>query len=307
MTSVVAALAPIFLTILVGWGARFSNLVPAAAWGGANKLAYNVLGPVWMVLEVSQARLSTQEAAFLGAGLAAFLAMGACAFLLLPATGGNRHTFASAHQGATRWNAFALLGVSGALLGPESTGLVALIMGPAIPIVNVMVVSVHSRWGTGQNPSLRGILVSLAKNPMVLSCVIGLLINVSGYRFTGWAGDTMNIVGRGALGVTLMCVGAGLDLKAIGSRPALMSLAVLMKLVVGPAVFIGAGLLFGLNGVALATLAMIGASPSPPAAYTLTREMGGDPTFMAGHITATTILSALAIPAAVAIALALGG
>jgi len=111
--------------------------------------------------------------------------------------------------------------------------------------------------------------------------------------------DFLGIVGRGALGVTLMCVGAGLDLKAISARPVLMAAAVVVKLVVAPLVFVGIGLAMGLSGMHLAVLAICGAAPSPPAAYILTREMGGDPRFMAGHITATTLLSAAAIPAAI--------
>jgi len=67
-------------------------------------------------------------------------------------------------------------------------------------------------------------------------------------------------------------------------------------------VFIGIGLLFGANSTQLACLAMIGAAPSPPAAYSLTREMGGDARLMAGHITASTLLSILAIPFALLIA-----
>ena len=182
------------------------------------------------------------------------------------------------------------------MLGPEGAALVALLMGPGIPVVNVITVSVHSRWGEGQNASLGGVLRSLVTNPLLIACLLGLAINLSGIDLPGPAMDFLTIIGRGALGVTLMCVGAGLDLRAITARPGLMAAAVGMKLVVGPLVFVGMGLMAGLQGVHLAVLAIAGAAPSPPAAYILTREMGGDPRFMAGHITATTLLSAVAIP-----------
>ena len=77
------------------------------------------------------------------------------------------------------------------------------------------------------------------------------------------------------------------------------AIAVAVKLLVAPLVFIGIGLALGLSGTHLAVLAICGAAPSPPAAYILTREMGGNPQFMAGHITATTLLSSLAIPSAI--------
>jgi hypothetical protein len=91
---------------------------------------------------------------------------------------------------------------------------VALLMGPGIPAVNVMTVAVHSRWGEGQNPSLRGVGRSLLTNPLLVACVLGLAINLSGLELPPSVMDVLAIIGRGALGVTLMCVGAGLDLKA---------------------------------------------------------------------------------------------
>lgn len=295
MMQIAVALAPVFLAILAGWGARISRVVPETAWTGVNRLAYMILAPVFMFTEIVRADLSFEEVSFAIAGVTSFAAMGVLGFALWPVAGSGP-TFVSAHQGVVRWNTFVILAASAAVLGPEGAALVALLMGPGIPVVNVITVSVHSRWGEGQNASLGGVLRSLVTNPLLIACLLGLAINLSGIDLPGPAMDFLTIIGRGALGVTLMCVGAGLDLRAITARPGLMAAAVGMKLVVGPLVFVGMGLMAGLQGVHLAVLAIAGAAPSPPAAYILTREMGGDPRFMAGHITATTLLSAVAIP-----------
>lgn len=298
MTALFVALAPVFLAILTGWGARLSKVVPESAWPGVNRLAYMVLAPVFMFTEIVRADFAFEDVSFVVAGVSSFVAMGVLGFVLLPLAG-NGPTFASAHQGSLRWNTFVMLAAALAAFGPEGSALVALLMGPGIPVVNVMTVAVHSRWGEGQNPSLRGVARSLITNPLLVACVLGLAVNLSGLELPPPVMDLMTIIGRGALGVTLMCVGAGLDLKAISAKPGLMAAGVAMKLLVAPLVFIGIGLALGLQGVHLAVLAICGAAPSPPAAYILTREMGGDPRFMAGHITATTLLSALAIPAAI--------
>lgn len=257
-----------------------------------------VLAPVFMFTEIVRADLSFDHLSFAVAGVASFMAMGLLGFALLLVVG-DRHTFASAHQGVIRWNTFVILAAAAAAFGPEGSALVALLMGPGIPVVNVMTVSVHARWGEGQNSSLKGVLRSLGTNPLLIACVLGLAINLSGLDLPPSVMDVLTIIGRGALGVTLMCVGAGLDLRAITAKPGAMVAAVAMKLLVAPLVFIGIGLALGLSGMHLAVLAICGAAPSPPAAYILSREMGGDPRFMAGHITATTLLSALAIPAAI--------
>jgi len=297
MSGLFVALAPVFLAILTGWSARLTKIVPEAAWAGVNRLAYMILAPVFMFTEIVRADLSFAQLSFAAAGVLSFIAMGVLGFALLPIARGP--VFASAHQGTIRWNTFVILAAAAAAFGPEGSALVALLMGPGIPVVNVMTVAVHSRWGEGQNPSLRGVGRSLLTNPLLVACVLGLAINLSGLELPPSVMDVLAIIGRGALGVTLMCVGAGLDLKAISAKPGLMVAGVAMKLLVAPLVFIGIGLALGLQGMHLAVLAICGAAPSPPAAYILTREMGGDPRFMAGHITATTLLSALAIPTAI--------
>jgi predicted permease len=306
MTSLIPALAPVFLTILAGWAIRASKMVPEAAWAGVSRLAYMVLSPVFIFTEILKADLSFEDGSFVAAGCAAFAVMGLLGFLMLPVAGKDRGAFASAQQGVVRWNTMLVLAASLAMLGDKASALVALLMGPAIPVVNIITVSVHARWGEGQNPSLSGIARSILTNPLIIVCVLGIAIVASGFHLDKVTSDTLSIIGRGGLGVTLLCVGAGLDLKAIAAKPALMTVAVVLKLVAAPLVFVGLGKLAGLDGLHLACLALCGAAPSPPAAYVLTREMGGDPRFMAGHITATTLLSAIALPAALALAGMLG-
>jgi malonate transporter and related proteins len=297
MTALFAALAPVFLAILVGWAARASRVVPEAAWAGVNRLVYMILSPTFIFTEILRASLSLEDISFVAAGVAGFAVMAAIGFLLLPIAKGDRSAFASAHQGVVRWNTFVVLAAALALLGPPGSALVALLMGPAIPVVNIVTVAVHARWGEGQNPSLSGIMRSLATNPLIISCVIGITILAVGWKLPQAPMDLLNLIGRGALGVSLMCVGAGLNFASIAARPALMTSAVAIKLLAAPLVFVLLGKLAGLDAFHLSVLAMCGAAPSPPAAYILTREMGGDPRFMAGHITATTLLSAAAIPA----------
>lgn len=301
MISILLALAPVFAVIMSGWGARLSGLVPAPAWTGVNRLAYMVLAPLFMFTEILRADLSVSEASFVLAGVGGFLAVGLIAFVLAPIARSGP-AFASAHQGAVRWNTFIVLAASLSVLGPQASALVALLMGPAIPVVNIITVWVHARYGADQNASLKGVAASLISNPLIIACLSGLALNLSGLELPPPVMDTLTIIGRGALGVTLMCVGAGLEARAILARPWLMTAAIGMKLLIAPAVFIALGAGLGLSGVHLAALAMCGAAPSPPAAYILTRQMGGDRDFMAAHITASTLLSALAIPAAIFVA-----
>lgn len=306
MDALLPALAPVFIVILLGWGLRFVKLMPEASWSGIIRLSYFVLAPTYTFTEVAQANLSLANLTFVLTCIASFIVVGTLALGLLPLARGQGPSFASAHQGALRWNAFVVLAISAALLGTEGSGLIALMMGPTIPIVNLFTVLIHARHGMGQNPSPKGILVSLITNPMIIACVLGLAVNLSALPLEGLPADLLSIIGRGALGITLMCVGAGLNLSAIAAKPGLLTASLVLKLLVAPLAFISLGILTDASPVQLACLAIIGAAPSPPAAYTLSREMGGDARLMAGHVTSSTLLSALAIPLALWVAQQIG-
>jgi hypothetical protein len=76
-----------------------------------------------------------------------------------------------------------------------------------------------------------------------------------------------------------------------------------MKLAVAPAAMWGVAMACGASPLAAAVAAGVGATPTAAASYTLSREMGGDSQLMAAIITATTLLSFLTMPIAIALTL----
>jgi predicted permease len=79
--------------------------------------------------------------------------------------------------------------------------------------------------------------------------------------------------------------------------------ASVMKLAVAPAAMWGMAILFGATPLAAAVAAGVGSTPTAAAGYTLSREMGGDSQLMAAIITATTLLSFITMPIAIALTL----
>jgi predicted permease len=308
MDGVIEGLAPIMAIIALGWALRVSGVVKGEAWAGVNRLAFVALIPAYSFVEIARARFDASAVTLIGGGMAAFSVMCVLAFALLPLARGDRPAFASAYQGVVRWNAFVVLAMGATLIGTEATALTALLMGFVIPLVNVASIAVFARWGHGQNPSLGGVVRGIAFNPMIVACALGLAVHAVGWRPEADepAGRTLDILRGGALGLALLSVGAGLELGALNVRPVLLGVSVLFKVVVGPVVFLATGWMLGVEGVGLAVLALMGACPSPPAAYILAREMGGDARLMAGHITASTLLSIVSMPLAYAIAQSLG-
>ncbi|MGY6533089.1 AEC family transporter [Glycocaulis sp.] len=303
MSPILAALVPVFGVIALGWGLRRTGLVAAPLWGGINRLSYQALMPAMLFSTIVAADFASLPAGpFLIAAVAGFLVMGAITmgFRLIPMPG---PVFTSLFQGGVRWNGFVLLALAPAAFGPEGAALVALVFAPTVPLVNLMCVAVMGVWGASTEPPDFGrVMMRIITNPLILACLAGAGANALGLFQSGPVADTISLAGRAALPLILLTIGAGLNFSALGARPAVLTLSVTLKLLIAPAVFYAIGVLMGVEGIALVVLTGVGATPGAAAAYVLAKEMGGDAELMAGHVTATTILAALTLPAALALA-----
>ncbi len=223
--------------------------------------------------------------------------MAGMGFALKPVLRGvSGPSFSSLVQAAVRWNGFVLLAAAPPLFGPEGAALAAIIFAPIVPLVNLISVAALSVYGDGAAPSPRGFLLRLITNPLILASLAGIAVSLAGGPPEGPIADTLDILARAALATGLLGVGAGLSFAALTASPRLLALATALKLVVMPAVLWGAAALFDLSPLATAVAVAAGATPGAAASYVLAKQLGGDAPLTAGHITATTVLAALAMP-----------
>jgi len=291
------ALIPIFGVIMLGWALRRSKLVRTELWLGVNRLSYQALLPALLFSTISTAEFEGLQAGpFLIAVTLAFAVMGAIALAMKPFVP-DGPAYTSLFQGAVRWNGFVLLALALPVFGPEGAALAALVFAPTVPLINVMCVAVLTVWGVSAfKPDAARVAVRIAGNPLIIACLAGIAANSLGLFQTGPVADTAALAGRAALPLILLAIGAGLDFSALKARPGLLALAVALKLVAAPLVFYALGRLFGVDGMALALLTAIGATPGAAASYVLASELGGDARLTAGHVTATTLLAFIALP-----------
>ncbi|KAA5804491.1 AEC family transporter [Alkalicaulis satelles] len=297
MSALTAALIPVFGVIALGWLLRRTRLVRAELWGGVNRLCYQALLPALLFSTIASADYDGLQAGpFLIAVTLGFVVMAVVSLALKPLIA-DGPAFTSVFQGGVRWNGFVLLALAAPAFGAEGAALAALVFAPTVPLINVMCVAVLSVWGASDRaPDLKQVAWRIAANPLILGCLAGLAANLSGLFQDGVIADTIALVGRAALPLLLLAIGAGLDFSALKARPRLLALAVALKLIAAPLAFYALGLAFGVEGVALAVLVAVGATPGAAAAYVLASEMGGDARLTAGHVTATTLLAFIAMP-----------
>jgi malonate transporter len=305
MGVVLAALLPVFLLIVLGFVLKRSLMRLETQWHGLERLTYYVLFPALLIQTLVKADLSTVPVAGVGgalllsAALMSLLCLGLRPLLARFAVDGP--AFTSIFQGATRWQTYVALAVSGNLYGDVGLALASVAMVAIIPLVNVLSVSVLAHYASPEKKSARAIAMTVVRNPLIWACAIGLAINVAHLPLPRIWHEVADALGRSSLGIGLLVTGAGLHLEGM-FRPSLAaSVAVFLKLILMPVLVVALALWFGVSGSSLVIVTACSAVPASSSAYVLARQMGGDAPLLAQIITLQTILAAITMPIAIAL------
>ncbi|WP_315784493.1 AEC family transporter [Bradyrhizobium sp. SZCCHNPS1003] len=304
MGPVIAALAPVFLLIVVGFGLRRSLMRLDTQWHGLERLTYYVLFPALLLQSLVKADLSKVPVAGIGGALfLAMLAMSALCLALRPLlarAGVDGPAFTSIFQGATRWQTYVALSVSASLFGPTGLAVASVGMIAIIPMVNVFSVAVLAHYASPNRRSLREILATIVRNPLIWACVLGLALNVARVPLPKLWHDAADALGQASLPIGLLVTGAGLHFEGLRRAGPAAALGVVLKLVLMPLLAIGLAGWFGVTGPSLIVVAICAAVPTSPSAYVLAKQMGGDAPLLAQIISLQTVLAALTMPLAIA-------
>lgn len=302
MLDIIWTIAPIFLLIVLGNLLRRNGIPSVEFWNLNDKIVYWVLFPALLfhttsTLQLSSGMFGSYAVIILsGFGGAVIFSLVSARLCGLPGTIGS-----SILQGAARHNTFIALAVADRVFGTDGLALAALVTAVLIPITNIVVVTLM----VGMLPQkeersvLRAILRDLARNPLLISVLLGVAFNLSGVGLVPVLHDTTDILGGAALPIVLLCIGANLRLKQMkaSTLPVLLSMA--GKFLVFPAGMFVAIQVLGMHGLP-ALIAMIFACvPTAAASFTLSRQMGGDAPLMAAIVTLQTVISFVTLPIAI--------
>ena len=301
MQVVISALLPVMLLIVLGFALRKGGFIPAEQWRGIEQLCYWLLFPALLVVTLARSQVSF--AALSGFAIALFLmviVLTAVAYALrvplMRRLGMSGPTFTSLFQTSTRWHGFVAFAIVERLFGPEGVAIIAIAFAAMIPwlnVANVLVLAVHA-GKVRPTPAL--LARTLLKNPFLWGIALGVAWKLAGISAQGILFTTLELAGRGALGISLLALGAGLSIRALRSarREVLVSMG--LKLVLAPVLAMALGKAFGVSGTPFVIMVVAAAVPTAVAGYVLARAMGGDAEFYAAAATAQVVASFLTMP-----------
>jgi len=282
---------PDFLLIALGWLLHRYLGYRRAFFDGLERLVYTVLLPALLFQSILRTPLTLASATELFAATALLVVAGVgIAALARPLLKPDAVALASTSQCAYRFNTYLGLALAFNLAGVAGQATMAVILGFAVPLVNVAAVMSLARH-SGQ-----GLVRALLRNPLLISTVLALAANFSGVRLPIPLDLALGRLGSAAVAIGILCVGAGLVWQAARAHTALLVWMLAAKLLVLPACALLIGWALGLAAVQQDMLLLFAALPTASSAYVLAMRMGGNGTIVAQLISLGTVLSALSLP-----------
>lgn len=296
------ALAPSFALILLGHLCRRLEFPARSFWPEAERITYYLFLPALFVSNLASADFSKLSAAPLALTLVLAI-VAACVLLLLarPMLGLAGPSFSSVFQGGVRMNTYVGLAGAAALMGQRGLTLSAVALIAMIPLLNIFCVPVVAHFGSKGSPGVRGTLRELAKNPLILACLGGFALNLSGLPLPQSLRDVLTLLGRVSLPLGLMAVGAALQFGDARAHLRGVVLSSAVKLALLPALAFLACVLLGVHGEERTIAVLFAALPTSSSAFILARQLGGDTALMATIVTAHTLLSFATLPLALSL------
>lgn len=287
--SVILLILPDFLLIALGWILLHKWRFTPAFFRELEKLVYFLLFPALLFQSITKTPISLSDAYVLLLATAALTGAGILfAWLAVPVLRPDPSAHASLSQTAYRFNTYIGLSIASSL-GDSAQTIMAILVGFAVPMVNVAAVHSLAR----QNGR---ILLEIVRNPLILATSLGLLWNLASLPIPDFINISLTRLGACAIAIGLLCVGATLSMRATQGRAPLVSWMISVRLLIMPIVAIAIGFWLDLSLIERQVLLLFAALPTASSAHVLAARMGGQPQLVAITMSMGTVLSAATLP-----------
>lgn len=178
-------------------------------------------------------------------------------------------------------------------------------MGPlmivsAVPLYNifsVLVLTFESNEAESLNKKekIKQAFINIAKNPIIISILLGLIVGLIGIDFPELIDKTVNSVSQMATPLALITIGAGFEGRKALAKMKPTIAAAMIKLVIQPLLFLPVAAWMGFAGEKIIAILIMLSSPTTPSCYIMAKSMHNDEVLTASVVVVTTLLGAVTL------------
>ena len=303
------ATLPIVMIVVIGYILKKIGMIDSHVTKTANKLVFRVFLPAMLFLNVYKIEsLADVDFSFVLYAVIATLAIFLLAFASVFAVTRDKAKRGALLQASFRAN-YALVGIplATALFGEEGAIASAVLSAFIVPLFNVLAVTALSIFSPSHKPSVKKVLLGIAKNPLIQSILAGFMALCVRALFVKWGVSvrlsdiqpiykTLTSLSAVATPLALIVLGAQFELSAIPTLKKEIIFGVCIRNLVAPvfgisiAYFIG-----GFSGAHFATFVAVFCTPVAVSSVPMAQEMECDVSLAGQLVVWTTLASALSI------------
>ncbi len=287
---------PLMLCIMLGYFLARIGMIKEELRKGLNALSFKIFLPFYLFNSVYTTDVSTS----FNAKLMIFCCVAMLAWLgllmyLIPRMEKENPRRGVLIQAMFRSN-FALFGLPMAesLCGAERMGPTSLLIGVCVPLVNILAVITLETFRGGK-PSVKKMLIGIAKNPLIIASVLGVAFNLLNIPLPSAVHKTVTDLGKVATPLSLIALGASFTFASAASFRKQLVVGVSGKLVICPLIMVMLGVLLGLRAEMLVPVLIFFAAPTAVSSFPMAQQMDGDGELAASLVVFTSTLSILTI------------
>lgn len=316
----VNATLPIVLTVIIGYSIKKIGLLKPDAAKIINNVVFRVLLPAMLFLNVYNiANISDISLTYVWYGIGVTILLFLIFLPIVNKVFKQKNQRGVILQSIFRSN-YALIGLplATALFGAEGAAVAALLSAFIIPVFNILGVVCLSMFSDDGKPDIKKMLINIAKNPLILGVLSGLLVLGIRALFVNFDIDfrlsdvqpifkVLNYLSNAATPMALLALGAQFEFSAIPALKKQIIFGSVLRCVIIPSVSLTIAYLLGIfNGAHFAAFVAMFATPVAVSTVPMCQEMGADHALAGQLVVWTTTISSVVIFIASFILKALG-
>jgi hypothetical protein len=293
----ISALIPVFTIIIIGYLFGTIQFPSSDFWPSAARIAFYVFIPALLFNKLAHSSLiSLNSLPMVLALLLSIISISIIIYISKYFVSLSGPSFSSVYQGSTRFNIFIGLALTESFFGQDGLALAAVAILGLVPIINTLCVIVVTVTCKNNRSGAWGLLFEIVKNPIVLSCFLGLFCNLVSIQIPSAINTIVGMLDQAALPLGLLVVGSGLQLKFKNIEIRGITLSLVNKLIIHPFLCYMFCMLFQVDQLSRDIALLFTALPTATAGYILAQQLGGNIELMAQIITIQVMVSFITLP-----------
>lgn len=271
------AVLPMFILLFIGFLSRKLNILKASFLPQLNKLVFTVFFPFLMFNNIYGSDFSSVfNPQLLIFAVVAVLAIYFLSFGFTLIFEKSNYSRGAMIQAIYRSN-FVLMGmpIVSNIFGGEKLGMTAILVTVVVPMYNVLAVITLEIF-RGQKVNLFKILKGIAKNPLIIGSLVGVLAVVSGIKIPAVIDTTIGDIASAATPVALIVLGASVTFESVKKCRKNLVVCIVARLVAVPAIYLSVAAVLGFRGIDFVSLIGLFCSPCAVSSFTMSQQMNSD-------------------------------